>query len=130
PGSGGARARRGVPLLRHYRPNRTAAEATRQAVAGGGHSLTQADLPNPESIERLWREAAARQPTDTVINNAGIYSHHPPLATAYADWTAAWQRTLATNLSAPAHLSYCAARTMAERGHGRIVGISSRGAFP
>ena len=124
-----ALARRGVTVLLHYRSNRTAAEATRQALEGGGHSLIQADLADPESIERLWREAAARQPIDTVINNAGIYSHHPPLATAYADWTAAWQRMLATNLSGPAHLSYCAARTMAERGHGRIVGISSRGAF-
>jgi 3-oxoacyl-[acyl-carrier protein] reductase len=64
-----------------------------------------------------------------VINNAGIYPHHPPLATDYADWTATWQRTLATNLSGPAHLSYCAARAMAERRHGRIVSVSSRGAF-
>ncbi|TMI98392.1 MAG: SDR family oxidoreductase, partial [Alphaproteobacteria bacterium] len=100
-------SRRGVTLVLHYRSNRTAAEATRQALEGGGHSLIQADLADPESIERLWREASAPQPIDTVINNAGIYSLHPPLATDYADWTAAWQRMLATNLSGPAHLSSC-----------------------
>lgn len=124
-----ALARRGVTVLLQYRSNRAAAEATRQALGGGGHSLIQADLGDPDSIERLWREAGARQPIDAVINNAGIYPHHPPLATDYADWTATWQRTLATNLSGPAHLSYCAARAMAERGHGRIVSVSSRGAF-
>jgi 3-oxoacyl-[acyl-carrier protein] reductase len=124
-----ALARRGATVLLHYRFNRAAAEATRQALEGDGHGLIQSDLADPDSIERLWREAEARERIDAVINNAGIYSHHPPLATGYADWTAAWQRMLATNLSAPAHLSYCAARAMAVRGHGRIVGVSSRGAF-
>jgi len=124
-----ALARRGVTVLLHYRSNRTAAEATRQALEGGGHSLIQADLGDPNSIEQLWHEAAGHQSIDAVVNNAGIYSLHPPLATDYSNWTAAWQRTLATNLTAAAHLSYCAARTMAEQGHGRIVNISSRGAF-
>src|SRR5438270_12989966 len=124
-----ALARRGVTVLLHYRSNRTAAEATRQALEGGGHSLIQADLGDPNSIEQLWHETAGHQSIDAVVNNAGIYSLHPPLATDYSNWTAAWQRTLATNLTAAAHLSYCAARTMAEQGHGRIVNISSRGAF-
>jgi len=35
------------------------------------------------------------------------------------------QRTLAINLTGPAHLSYCAARRMAEQGGGRIVNVSS-----
>jgi NAD(P)-dependent dehydrogenase (short-subunit alcohol dehydrogenase family) len=68
-------------------------------------------------------------PIDALVNNAGIFPNHPPLATDFAPWTAAWQRTLATNLVGPAHLSYCAARAMAERGSGRIVNVSSRAAF-
>ena len=122
-------ARRGVTVVLHYRSDRAAAEAARQALGGGGHGLIQADLSDPGSIERLWREACAREPLDALINNAGIYALHAPLATDYGDWTAAWQRTLATNLTGPAHLSYCAARAMAQRGQGRIVNISSRGAF-
>ena len=39
------------------------------------------------------------------------------------------QQTLTTNLLGPAHLSFCAARSMAQQGGGRIVNISSRGAF-
>ncbi len=74
---------------------------------------------------------------DILINNAGLYIFHPPLKTAYAAWQSAWQQTLATNLIAPADLSLLAAQSMAARqqpqssdfGRGRIVNISSRGAF-
>lgn len=124
-----ALALRGVSVALHYRSDKAAAEATRRAMAGEGHRIVQADLSDPASIARLWEEVAARQRIDAVVNNAGTFPEHPPLSTSYADWTEAWQRTLATNLTAPAHLCYCAARTMVEHGGGRIVNVSSRGAF-
>ena len=124
-----ALALRGVCVALHYRSDKAAAEATRRAMAGEGHRIVQADLSDPASIARLWEEVAAHQRIDAVVNNAGTFPEHPPLSTSYADWTAAWQRTLATNLTAPAHLCYCAARTMVEHGGGRIVNVSSRGAF-
>jgi NAD(P)-dependent dehydrogenase (short-subunit alcohol dehydrogenase family) len=125
-----ALALRGVTVALHYHHDRQAAEATRQAMAGSGHTLLEADLSNATSIERLWREASALYPISAVINNAGIFPNHPPLSTELADWAVAWQRTLATNLTGPAHLSYFAARAMVEKDcRGRIVNISSRGAF-
>jgi 3-oxoacyl-[acyl-carrier protein] reductase len=124
-----ALAARGVTVVLHYHSDRAAAEATRQAMPGEDHRIVQADLSDPASIEHLWLEISAGHPVDTVVNNAGIFPNHPPLTTDYADWTAAWARTLAINLTGPAHLSYCAARTMAARGRGRIVNVSSRGAF-
>jgi 3-oxoacyl-[acyl-carrier protein] reductase len=122
-------ARRGASLVLHYQSGRATAEAARRTLAGDGHSLVQADLTDAAGCARLWTEASAEQPIDAVVNNAGIFPDHPPLATDYAGWTAAWQRTLALNLLGPAFLSYCAARAMAERGAGRIVSVSSRGAF-
>jgi 3-oxoacyl-[acyl-carrier protein] reductase len=113
----------------HYQSDRDAAEEARSALPGDGHSLVQADLGDATAIERLWREVAANKRITAVVNNAGIFPNHPPLTTDYADWTAAWQRTLSINLLGPAHLSYWAARTMVEQGGGRIVNISSRGAF-
>jgi 3-oxoacyl-[acyl-carrier protein] reductase len=98
-------------------------------MEGGGHRIIQADLGNAQSIECLWQEAAALQRIDAIVNNVGIFPNHPPLTTDYATWTAAWQRTLAINLTGPAYLSHCAARQMAEQGCGRIVNISSRSAF-
>src|SRR5579862_7072183 len=103
-------AARGMTLLLHYQSGRDAAEATRRSLPGEGHGLIPADLGDPASVERLWQAAAAHQPIDALVNNAGIFPEHPPLATDYAAWTAAWHRTLATNLIGPAHLSYCAAR--------------------
>src|SRR5882762_11925170 len=56
-----ALALRGVTVVLHYHSDRAAAEATRQAMKGGGHSIIQGDLGNPTSIECLWQEASALQ---------------------------------------------------------------------
>jgi 3-oxoacyl-[acyl-carrier protein] reductase len=122
-------AARGVSVILHYHSDRAAAQAARQALPGEGHSLVQADLTDPDAVARLWEEVSARSAPAAIVNNAGIFPTHPPLSATPAEWLAAWQRTLATNLSGPAYLSYCAARTMAAQGAGRIVNISSRGAF-
>jgi 3-oxoacyl-[acyl-carrier protein] reductase len=122
-------AARGVTVALHYQSGREAAEATRRSLPGQGHILVQADLGDPKAIERLWTETSAAGRIDVVVNNAGIFPNHPPLTTEFEDWVAAWQRTLATNLLGPAHLSHLAARAMAGQGGGRIVNISSRGAF-
>ncbi len=122
-------AARGVTLILHYRNDRSAVESTRRALGGEGHSIVQADLTDAQSIARLWQQAADGGRIDALVNNAGIFPNHPPLTSAYGEWTAAWERTLATNLIAPAHLSWCAAQSMAQHGGGRIVNVSSRGAF-
>lgn len=124
-----ALAARGARIVLHCQSNRSAAEATCDKLPGSGHSVLQADLADANAIEQLWRAAAHDEPIDVVVNNAGIFPDHPPLATDYAHWIAAWQRTLAVNLLGPAELSYLAARAMAQRGAGRIVNVSSRAAF-
>src|SRR5262249_56134150 len=63
------------------------------------------------------------------VNKLGFFPSPPPLTPDSAAWTAAWQRTLSTNLMGPAYLSYFAATAMAAQGAGRIVNISSRAAF-
>jgi len=122
-------ARRGSSVVLHYGSDRAAAQATCDSLEGDGHVLMQADLADPAAIGRLWRQASAGRPLGALVNNAGIFPSHPPLTTDPGNWTSAWQRTLAVNLTAPAHLSYHAARDMSERGGGRIVNVSSRGAF-
>lgn len=124
-----ALALRGVTVALHYQSDPKSAETTRRAMHGDGHVVIQADLTNPSEIERLWEEASATQPLDAIVNNAGIFPDHPPLTTDHANWTAAWQRTLAVNLTAPAHLCHLAAQAMQSQGGGRIVNISSRAAF-
>jgi 3-oxoacyl-[acyl-carrier protein] reductase len=123
-------AARGATIALHYQSGRDTVERTRSSLQGDGHLLFQADLSEPKSIERLWQEVSYDLGRiDAVVNNAGVFPNHPPLSTDFEDWTAAWQRTISTNLLGPAHLSYFAARSMADQGGGRIVNISSRGAF-
>lgn len=123
-------AARGARIALHYQSGRVSAERTRGSLQGDGHLLVQADLTDPQAIERLWKEASSRLGRiDAVVNNAGIFPSHPPLSTDFEGWTTAWQRTLSTNLLGPAHLSYFAARSMADQGGGRVVNISSRAAF-
>jgi 3-oxoacyl-[acyl-carrier protein] reductase len=64
-----------------------------------------------------------------LVNNAGIYEEHPVLSTGYEDWQRIWRRTLETNLLGPANLIHAVAPHMVAAGGGRIVNVSSRGAF-
>jgi len=130
-------AERGVRIALHYRNNRSAAEATLAALAGTGHALIAADLADAAATTRLWSEAVERfGAIDVLVNNAGLFVEHPPLRTDYDTWRGTWQLTLAANLVGPANLCFLAAQSMAARepldaafGRGRIVNISSRGAF-
>jgi 3-oxoacyl-[acyl-carrier protein] reductase len=66
---------------------------------------------------------------DVLVNNAAIFESHPVPESDYVGWQDAWSRTIATNLIGPANLSFLVARIMMERGGGRVVNVSSRGAF-
>jgi 3-oxoacyl-[acyl-carrier protein] reductase len=130
-------AERGVRIALHYRTNRPAAEATLAALPGTGHALFAADLADSPATTCLWNEAVERfGAIDVLVNNAGLFVEHPPLRSDYESWRATWQLTLSANLVGPANLCFLAAQQMAARsavdaafGRGRIVNISSRGAF-
>ncbi len=131
-------AARGVRVAVHYHTNDEAAHAVRTQLAGEGHLLCKADLADAAATARLWAQVvAAFGQVDVLVNNAGLFVDHPPLTTDFDAWAAAWRVTLAANLIGPANLSLLAAQTMAAQpqagdaafGRGRIVNISSRGAF-
>lgn len=123
-------AKRGARVALHYASDHAAVEETRRAMTGDGHVSLRADLTDVSTLEPLWQAAThALGKIDALINNAGIFPDHPPLTTDFEAWKAAWQGTLGLDLLGPVHLSYFAARSMATDGGGRIVNISSRGAF-
>jgi 3-oxoacyl-[acyl-carrier protein] reductase len=123
-------AERGARVALHFNNGRAEAEETLRLMAGSGHALFSADLSDVDAVEPLWREVSgAFSRVDAVVNNAGIYTEHPPLASTYDTWNVVLERTMATNFLGPARLSFMAARSMVSAGCGRIINISSRGAF-
>lgn len=123
-------ATRGARIGVHYNRNRERAEATLASLPGDGHSLLQCDIVDPDAAERLVEEAdEIFGGVDVLVNNAGVSERHAFTELDYATWQKAWRRIVDTNLTAAGNLSYCAAKKMVARGGGRIVNVSSRGAF-
>lgn len=123
-------AARGARVALHHHTSRAAAASLLKELPGEGHHGFAADLTSPAACEKLMDEVARHfGGLQVLVNNAGIYEVNPLADIDYAAWQATWQRTLAANLTAPANLSFLAARIMQKQGGGKIINISSRGAF-
>ena len=114
----------------NFRNNKKSASETMNALDGGGHVLVQADVSMPDGARRaVEKSVSGLDGLDIVVNNAGIYEEHPIVSVGFDEWCSLWQETIGINLMGPANICYFAARHMMESGGGRIVNISSRGAF-
>ncbi len=123
-------AEEGARIAINFRQNKTAAKATVRSLPGKGHFAVKADIRDPDSAREMFETVVAEfSRLHILVNNAGVYFHHPVEAYDYAQWQQAWKDVLDINLLAPANLTYLAARHMMEQGGGRIVCVSSRGAF-
>lgn len=123
-------AEAGARVAIHYHRDRTAAEGTLASLSGSSHWLFQADLGDPSSARVLVESVISHMgQIDILVNNAGIFEEHRLADVSYQEWLEAWDRTLAVNLLGPANITYWVAHHMIGRGGGRIVNVSSRGAF-
>ena len=83
------------------------------------------DVTDPNDRDRVvTRCIEAFGGIDILVNNAGI-SVASSVFASDADFAAAWDRTLAVNLSAYAHMIRLVVPHMQSRGAGRIVNIAS-----
>ncbi len=123
-------AEHGARIAVHFKGNEEAARETLTSLAGGPHVLFRADVADPGSARDLVNSVVEEMgAVNVLVNNAGIFEHHLIPSTSYEAWQDAWDRTLATNLVGPANVSFRVAHHMMEHGGGRIVNVSSRGAF-
>ena len=114
----------------HYGASQGAADEVAASLEGDGHVVVGADLADPEAVRAMVAAAAeGLGGLDVLVNNAGVFTPHPITETTYEDWQRAWHHTLAVNLLGPANATWCAVPHMIEAGGGRIVNVSSRGAF-
>lgn len=123
-------ARAGARVAVHYRGNQTAALETLQLMPGDSHLMVQADVADARQVHDMVQSCIQEMgQLDILVNNAGIFIPHPIDECSYEQWQDAWQKTLSTNLTGAANCCYCAAQVMIAQGHGRIINITSRGAF-
>jgi NAD(P)-dependent dehydrogenase (short-subunit alcohol dehydrogenase family) len=116
----------------HHRDNPVLAAQVAASLAGDGHVVVQADIADPAQVAAMVDDAAARLGgLDVLVNNAASYGRvaYPISEVSYEQWQRAWRDTIALNLIGAANVTWCAVRHMIAAGGGRIVNVSSRGAF-
>lgn len=123
-------ANKGARVILHYNKNNIAAEETLAELNGEDHMLIQADISDPESVhemvEKLSQEVGK---IDILVNNAGIYEKADIFDLSYEEFREYFSNTINTNLVGVANLSFLVIKEMAVAGGGRIINITSRGAF-
>jgi gluconate 5-dehydrogenase len=88
----------------------------------GAAAAEVCDLLDRAALKPLFeRVERAHGPIEILVNNAGI-QHRAPVQDFPAE---AWDRMIATHLSAPFFLAQLAARGMISRGHGKIINTLS-----
>jgi 3-oxoacyl-[acyl-carrier protein] reductase len=114
----------------HHRDSAALAAEVVAGLPGDGHVAVRGDLTDADAARAVAEQAhEALGGLDVLVNNAGIFAAHPITEVSYEQWQAAWQQTLGVNLVGAANLTWCAVRYMIAAGGGRIVNVSSRGAF-
>ena len=120
----------GARVALHYRGHPEEAEQAFNELAGSGHLLLQADLTAAGAAEKLIADTvAAFGQLDVLVNNAAIYYDHPLFDSSFDEWQQNFRAMFDINLFAVSDLCYWAAQQMKQQGGGKIVNVSSRGAF-
>jgi 3-oxoacyl-[acyl-carrier protein] reductase len=123
-------AEQGDRVAVHHRDSAALAADVLAGLPGTGHVVVQADLTDPDATRRMVDAAHdALNGLDVLVNNAGVFTPHPITEVSYEQWQAGWRETLGVNLVGAANATWCAVQHMLPRGTGRIVNVSSRGAF-
>ena len=123
-------ASEGARVALHYRSSREQAERTLASLPNGTGTLFQADIAKADEVQELVDNVIGEMGRiDVLVNNVAIFENHSIMDASYDEWQDAWRRTIDANLIAAANMTFCVAQHMIKAGGGRVVNVSSRGAF-
>jgi 3-oxoacyl-[acyl-carrier protein] reductase len=123
-------AESGATVINQYVKDVYKARLNFNKLPGTCHMLLQADLSVPEDVKRMFDKVIRQKgKIDILVNNAGIYEETRWWELDYEEWQQHWKKTIDTNLTGMANLSFLVARQMIVQGGGKIINVSSRGAF-
>jgi len=93
---------------------------------GGRYAAAMIEVGGIDAAERIATAAiAALGPVDILVNNAGVARNAPAELVTEADWDA----TQATNVRGAFFLAQAVGQSMLQRGHGRIINVTSAAAL-
>ena len=114
----------------HYHSNENGGKETLNSLTGEGHIVVQGDISQPDEASRIVEEVVTGlDRMDILVNNAALIEQFNFDDLSYEEWVSVWNRTLGANLLGHTNVTFCAAKQMKAQGGGKIVNISSRGAF-
>jgi 3-oxoacyl-[acyl-carrier protein] reductase len=120
----------GANVIFTYNSHAEAAKQTLSELGTGNHNSYQLDLSDPAAIKQFFDWYQERyEGLDILVNNAAVHLPHPVLETDFENWQQCWNNTLRANLMGPANMCYFASKIMVKQNSGKIINISSRGAF-
>lgn len=120
----------GATVIAHYHKNAESAKQLITEMEGKGHLTFQADIANPNSVKSMVDHLVEQLGhIDILVNNAGVYEELDYITLNYDEWLASWKRTMDTNLNGVANLCFLVSKHMIKIGGGKIINITSRGAF-
>ena len=125
-----ALASEGAMVAINYAINESAAQQTLAQLSGHNHLAIRTNVGVKSEVQELVNQTISKYgKIDILVNNAGIHAHHPIDKVDFETWTDEWEKTIAVNLFGPANLMYLVSQNMIKNGGGKIINISSRGAF-
>lgn len=125
-----ALAAAGFTIAVNYRSKKADAMALLSELPGDGHQAFCADVADAAQAGKLVADVlVAYYRLDVLVNAAGQFTPQDVKSDDYAEWQRSWEHSLQLNLMAPVNLAFHAARPMMQQGAGKIINITSRGAF-
>ncbi len=99
-------------------------------LRGDGHNAVGCDISDPDQIQEMVKRVIDEYGRiDILVNNAGIYEEKDFRETDFSQWKEIWGKTISLNLTGAANLSFLAGKQMICQGGGKIINVTSRGAF-
>lgn len=120
----------GFGIAANYRSKKDEIERVIVGLKPGEHFLLHGDITDPDVPPMLIESVVEKfGRLDVLVNAAGTFAEHDIATIGYKEWLEAIKINLGTNLEAAMNMSFCAAQQMMKQGSGRIINITSRGAF-